>query len=81
MLKTYEVMIKDGQLTWLDEQPKITSAHAIITILEEKPQETSEQKKSKAEKAYKILAQLGGSQPDLQPIPRRRFEEKTDDFS
>lgn len=80
MLKTYEIMIKDGQVTWLDEQPKITSAHALITILEENLQETSAQKLSKAQKAYKRLAQLGGSQPDLQPIPRRRFEEITDDL-
>jgi len=73
MLKTYEVMIKDGQLTWLDEQPKIASAHAIITILEG---ETDFEKKLLEEhiisakdesrqeilikKASQILAQLDG---------------------
>jgi hypothetical protein len=166
MLKTYEIMIKDGQVTWLDEEPKITSAHAIITILEdetgfeqklleeniisgqkayqviagtnidkerletgiaklggqtarekleletakdESRQEIlvrkasqilaqldgqtakeqiegeiakdEEMKKILGQKASHILARLGGSQPDLQPIPRRRFQEMSDDLS
>ena len=150
MLKTYEIMIKDGQVTWLDEQPKITTTHrAIITILEEPTEEkTSAQKVSQisdqlnvidqdhvllspgdsdsgeigdqeklkteiliekashilaqldgqkaqerieeeiakdkgmkkilAQNASQILAKLGGTQPDLKPIPRRRFQEMTD---
>lgn len=59
MLKTYEVMIKDGQVTWLDEQPEITSAHAIITILED---ETGFEKKLLEEniisgqKAYQVIS-------------------------
>lgn len=37
MLKTYEVMIKDGQVMWLDEKPDIKLGRAFITIFEEEP--------------------------------------------
>lgn len=35
MLKTYEVAIKNGQVIWLDEQPQVNSARALLTILED----------------------------------------------
>jgi len=75
MLKTYEIMIENGQVTWLEEQPTIASARAIITILEDKPIE----RKILARQASRLLAQMGGSQPDLQYVPRR--QEISDDFS
>lgn len=37
MLKTYEVMIKDGQVMWLEEKPDIKLCRAFITIFEEEP--------------------------------------------
>ena len=39
MLKSYEATYENGQIKWLSEQPEITSAKIIVTILEEtKPQ-------------------------------------------
>jgi hypothetical protein len=39
MLKSYEATYENGQIKWLSEQPKITSARIIVTIPEEtKPQ-------------------------------------------
>lgn len=35
MLRSYEAIYKDGQLKWLAEQPQISSARVIITILED----------------------------------------------
>ena len=36
MLKSYEAIYENGQLTWLSEQPQVNSARVIITIMEEK---------------------------------------------
>jgi hypothetical protein len=39
MMKSYEATYENGQIKWLSEQPEITSARIIVTILEEtKPQ-------------------------------------------
>ena len=39
MLKSYEANYENGQIKWLSEQPEITSARIIVTIIEEpKPQ-------------------------------------------
>jgi hypothetical protein len=35
MLKSYEAIYENGQLTWLGEQPQISSARVIVTILSE----------------------------------------------
>ena len=35
MLKSYEAIYENGQIKWLSEQPEITSARIIVTILEE----------------------------------------------
>lgn len=35
MLKSYEAMIENDQIRWLTEQPEVTSARVIVTILEE----------------------------------------------
>ncbi|MTJ53977.1 hypothetical protein FJR38_15650 [Anabaena sp. UHCC 0253] len=40
MLKSYEAIYENGQLTWLSEQPQVNSARVIITILEEKLPQT-----------------------------------------
>lgn len=37
MLKSYEAIYENGQVTWLDEQPSVQSARVIVTVLEEKP--------------------------------------------
>jgi len=37
MLKSYEALYENGQVTWLTDQPNITTARIIITILEEPP--------------------------------------------
>ncbi len=37
MLKSYEAIYENGHLTWLTEQPEVTSARVIITVLEETP--------------------------------------------
>ena len=35
MLKSYEAIYENGQVTWLAEQPQVASARIIVTILEE----------------------------------------------
>ncbi len=39
MLKSYEAIYENGQVKWLDEQPEISTARIIITVLEEKKPE------------------------------------------
>jgi hypothetical protein len=36
MLKSYEAIYENGRVIWLDEQPPLTSARLIVTVLEEK---------------------------------------------
>jgi len=75
MLKSYEVTIENGQINWLGEQPNIQSTRAIITLLQENS--TAEENTpviTKAKQAAQKLAEMGGTQPDLQTIPRRRAE-------
>ncbi len=70
MLKTYEVMIENGQINWLREQPSVKSARAIITFLEEEVL-TDNIPESFVDKDPK-LEELSGSEPQVQDIPRRR---------
>ncbi|MCL1470061.1 hypothetical protein [Argonema antarcticum] len=35
MLKSYEAIYENGQIKWLEEQPQVDYARAIVTILEE----------------------------------------------
>ncbi|MHC5720004.1 MAG: hypothetical protein ACYTX0_50230 [Nostoc sp.] len=35
MLKSYEATIENGQLKWLTDEPKPSSARVIVTILED----------------------------------------------
>jgi hypothetical protein len=41
MLKSYEAIYENGQVKWLSEQPGITSARVIVTILEETPPQST----------------------------------------
>ncbi len=59
MLKSYEARIENGQIQWLTEQPQITSARVIVTILEEEAASVIKRRmpKSMAGKA-KILGDI-----------------------
>jgi hypothetical protein len=35
MLKSYEAIYENGQVTWLAEQPQVNAARVIVTILSE----------------------------------------------
>jgi hypothetical protein len=35
MLKSYEAIYEKGQMQWLSDQPQVTSARVIVTIIEE----------------------------------------------
>ena len=35
MLKSYEAIFENGQVKWLTDEPKISSARVIVTILED----------------------------------------------
>lgn len=37
MLNSYEAIYENGQLKWLADQPQVTSARIIVTVLEEAP--------------------------------------------
>jgi len=72
MLKAYEVMIENGQIKWLKEQPNVKTARAILTLLEEDAP-IGERADPIADSEPK-LADLGGSEPEAQDIPRRRYD-------
>ena len=40
MLKSYEAIYENGQVTWLTEQPQVSSARIIVTVLPEDTQNT-----------------------------------------
>ena len=68
-LESYEVMVEDGQVRWLSDRPTVKSARAIVTILADSARpEDREPRKPEIEG----LMNLGGTQPQLEPIPRRR---------
>lgn len=35
MLKSYEAIFEDGQVKWLTDEPQVSSARVIVTILED----------------------------------------------
>ncbi|WP_069791979.1 hypothetical protein A5482_009030 [Cyanobacterium sp. IPPAS B-1200] len=35
MLKSYEAIYENGQVRWLKDKPKVSSARVIVTIIEE----------------------------------------------
>jgi hypothetical protein len=72
MLKTYEVIIENGQINWLREQPDVKSARAIITFLEEEA--ATDKIPNLLVDIDPKLKELGGSEPQVQDIPRRRFD-------
>lgn len=39
MLKSYEAVYENGQVKWVDEQPPVSSARIIVTVLENPLQE------------------------------------------
>jgi hypothetical protein len=69
MLKTYEAIYDNGQLKWVSEEPDIKSARILITVMEEYSSSAEEQ----ARVAAKALAQLEGTELNLEDIPRRRW--------
>ena len=70
MLKSYEVVIQNGQIQWLKEHPKIKSARAILTFLDDDSIEKTDRLQDNELK----LQDLGGSEPDVEGINRRRYE-------
>jgi hypothetical protein len=42
MLKSYEAIYEQGQVRWLSDQPQVTSARVIVTIIEETPLSTKQ---------------------------------------
>jgi hypothetical protein len=72
MLKSYEAIFENGQVKWLTEQPEIKSARVIITILEDTAL-AAEGAESLIDRGLK-LEELGGSEPQVQDIPRRRYD-------
>jgi hypothetical protein len=68
MLKTYEAIYQKGQLQWLSDQPEVESARILVTVVEELEFQSSGL--TKAQRAARALAELGGTEPDLEDIPR-----------
>lgn len=46
MLKSYEAIYENGKVMWLQEQPDVTSARIIVTILEENTPSTAVKRRS-----------------------------------
>jgi hypothetical protein len=72
MLKSYEAIFENGQVKWLAEQPELKSARVIITILEDNVL-TDEGAELLVDRGLR-LEELGGSEPQVQDIPRRRYD-------
>ena len=70
MLKSYEVVIQNGQIQWLKGHPKIKSARAILTFLDD----DSIERTDRFEDNELTLQDLGGSEPEAEGINRRRYE-------
>ena len=70
MLKSYEVVIQNGQIQWLTDHPKVKSARAILTFLDD----DSIEKVDRLGGNELTLQDLGGSEPDAEAINRRRYE-------
>lgn len=54
MLKSYEAVIENGQIRWLAEQPEVTTARVIVTILEETPAPRVKRRSPPASMAGKV---------------------------
>lgn len=74
MLKTYEAIYQKGQLQWLSDQPEFESARILVTVVEELASESLSKELTKAQVAARALAKLGGTEPDLEDIPRRQWD-------
>jgi hypothetical protein len=72
VLKSYEVIIENGQVRWLKEQPTVKLARAIITLLEEENITVKETPLFSDEEPE--LEDLGGSEPQVEMISRRRYD-------
>ena len=72
MLKAYEVIIENGQIKWLKEQPNVKTGRAILTLLEEDAP-IDERADLSLDSDLK-LEELGGSEPQAQDISRRRYD-------
>ena len=81
MLKTYEAIYQKGQVQWLSDQPEFESARILVTVVEELASEASSRELTKAQRAARALAELGGTEPDLEDIPRRQWDEVRDNAS
>ncbi len=72
MLKAYEIMLENGQIKWLKEQPIVKSARAILTLLEE--DSVIAERPDLLIDHEPTLEELGGSEPQAQDISRRRYD-------
>jgi hypothetical protein len=72
MLKSYEAIFENGQVRWLTDKPELKSARVIVTILEETVL-AAKGAESLIDRGLK-LEELGGSEPQVQDIPRRRYD-------
>lgn len=72
MLKAYEVVIENDQIKWGKEHPKVKSARAIITFLDDEI--ATEQSDELLLKHQPKLEDLGGSEHRAEAIPRRRYD-------
>lgn len=72
MLKAYEVVIENDQIRWGKDHPQVKYARAIITFLDDET--TTEQSDDLLLEHEPKLEDLGGSEPDAQAIPRRRYD-------
>lgn len=70
MLKAYEVVIENDHIKWIKDHPKVKSARAIITFLEDEA--STEPNSDPLLDREPKLEDLGGSEPQIQAIPRRR---------
>jgi hypothetical protein len=64
MLKSYEGIFENGQVTWLAERPRIESARVIVTVLEDTSPQLADTDNMDAASIAWLDADLAGDLPE-----------------
>lgn len=71
MLKSYEAIYDNGQLKWLSDQPQVTSARIIVTILEEEDKEGAPEPVKRRSPGASIAGKAKILGDIVSPIPKK----------
>lgn len=61
MLRSYEVIYENGQISWLNGKPKITRGKAIIVIEEDESEQRTENNEPNGKRLAEIFEELAAN--------------------